>query len=73
MSYRVRRIGGLLDDAGGTLATLNTGIASMQADSASISTDVHAMRESVDLWLKIIGGSLLGIGAVLLVGQFLRK
>ncbi len=71
---------GLISEAEQALIGVSSGVQALEnaanvfsTEAVKISTDVSAMRESVDLWMKIIGGTLIGIGGVLVLNMLLSR
>ena len=52
-----QRTSGIIEDLSGAVVSFNT-------SASEVAADVHAMSVSIDRWLKIITGVLIGFGVV---------
>lgn len=80
MIYRAAQRVGLLSEVDQALVDLSSGIKSIQgvagnfsSQANAVASDVHAMRESLNFWLKVIGGTLIGMTGVMVANAILSR
>jgi hypothetical protein len=62
-----------VNDATGLVGNASTALAAIQASAVSITTDIHEMRVSVDKWLKVIAGAVMGFGVIWAISKIAER